>query len=65
MRRRRRVHLPYCHWYHPFGHYAPPPWWSRRPSKEEEKEEVKDHIEMLKEEIEAAEEYLKELEKSD
>jgi hypothetical protein len=47
--------------------YGPPPgWgWGRRPSAEEEKEYLDEYIEMLKEELSAAEEYRKELEESE
>ena len=68
-RRRLRLHSPgCCHWGGgPWHHamYGPPPWWSRMPSPEEEKEAVHEYIEALKEEIEAAEGHLKELEEPD
>jgi hypothetical protein len=67
-RRRERLFWPgYCSWHHHhfYGPYPPPPpWWTERPTQEEEKEDLKDHIEMLKEELSAAEERLKNLEKS-
>lgn len=40
------------------------PWMMDRPTPEEEVEDLKTHIEMLKEELKAAEEDLNELEKS-
>jgi RNA polymerase-interacting CarD/CdnL/TRCF family regulator len=47
------------------SHYGPPPGWGGwgwgRPTPEEEKEYLDDYIEMLKEELAAAEEYRKEL----
>ena len=72
IRRRMRVYWPYGHhlapWHHPMPMppYGPPPGWGwGRPSPEEEKEYLDEHIEMLKEELAAAEEYRKELEGSD
>lgn len=73
-RRRRRLrffgapgyHMGACH--HPMHHYGPPPGWGwgwRRPSREDEKDYLDEYIEMLKEELAAAEEYRKELEDSD
>jgi hypothetical protein len=68
-RRRMRLYWPYCHhyvWHHPYGPYGPPPppWWMEEPTPEEEKEDLKEHIEMLKEELKSAEARIKELEKS-
>ena len=55
-------------WHHPM-HSGPPPGWGgwgwNRPTKEEEKEYLDEYIEMLKEELSAAEEYRKELEGSE
>ncbi|WP_303903677.1 DUF5320 domain-containing protein [Thiohalomonas denitrificans] len=75
IQRRRRLHSfwpPGYHmgpWHHPMPHYGPPPGWGGwgwgRPTPEEEKEYLDDHIEMLKEELAAAEEYRKELEGSE
>ena len=72
IRARRRLHLCWPHhhlgpWHHPFAPYGPPsawgpPWWGPRPSPEEEKQALADYIAALKEEIEDAEAYLKELE---
>lgn len=73
IRRRLRLFCPYCHhmgpWQHPISPYGPPPGWSGgwgwgRPSREEEKEYLDEYIEMLKEELVAAEEYRKKLEES-
>jgi hypothetical protein len=69
MRRRYSYFWPHCHHcgapHHPWDFYGPPPrWWTEREAPEEEKEDLKEHIEMLKEEIAAAEERLKKLEKS-
>lgn len=74
IRRRLRLCWPYgypmgpCH--HPMPHYGPPPGWAgtrgwRRPTPEEEKEYLDDYIEMLKEELAAAEEYRKEVKETD
>jgi hypothetical protein len=57
-------------WHHPLPPYGPPPgggwgWGWERPTPEEEKEYLDEYIEMLKEELAAAEEYRKELEGSD
>jgi hypothetical protein len=68
-RRRQRLFWPYCqHWGHP--HWGPwsvapfgPPWWER-PSADEEKEAISEHIDALKEELQAAEAYLKQLEET-
>jgi hypothetical protein len=68
-RRRLRLFWPYGHHWgalpHPMSHYGPPPGWGGwgwgRPTPEEEKEYLDDYIEMLKEELAAAEEYRKEL----
>lgn len=76
IRRRQRLRLfwPYGHpmgpWHHPMHPYGPPSGWGPgwgwgRPSAEEEKEYIDDYIEMLKEELAAAEEYRKELEETD
>jgi hypothetical protein len=51
---RRRLH--FC-WPHHAG-----PWHHARPSREEEKQSLADYIATLKEELQDAEEYLKELE---
>ena len=69
-RRRLRLFWPYCHhggaWPHPMPPYGPPPGWGwGRPTPEEEKEYLDNYIEMLKEELAAAEEYRKELEGSE
>lgn len=69
-RRRFRFFSPYGHhggpWHHPMTSYGPPPGWGwGRPTLEEEKEYLDEYIEMLKEELSAAEEYRKELEGSD
>jgi hypothetical protein len=40
-----------------------PPWWEQ-PSADEEKEAVAEHIEALREELQAAEAYLKKLEEA-
>ncbi|MEJ2177198.1 MAG: DUF5320 domain-containing protein [Gammaproteobacteria bacterium] len=69
-RRRLRYFWPHgCHmgpWHHPMSPYGPPPGWGwGRPTPEEEKEYLDEYIEMLKEELAAAEEYRKELEESD
>jgi hypothetical protein len=69
IRQRRRLHRrywPYCqyagYWQQP---YCPlPPWGMGRPTRKEEIEDLKAHIEMLKEELKAAEGDLKDLEKS-
>jgi hypothetical protein len=78
VRRRRRLRFfgpPGYHmgpWHHhpmapPYG--PPPGWgwgWGRPvPNAEEEKEYLDEYIEMLKEELAAAEEYRKELEESE
>jgi hypothetical protein len=70
IRRRLRLFWPYGHhWgpcHHPMTPYGPPPGWGwGRPTPEEEKEYLDEYIEMLKEELAAAEEYRKELEESD
>ena len=72
IRLRRRFHIsdlycPYAAWgmwhYHP--HYTPPcPSYMAPPTPAEEMEDIKEHIEMLKEELAAAEKRLKELEKA-
>lgn len=72
MRARRRLQLGWGHhfgWHHPFGACptcgGPAGWsprWAARPSREEEKESLQDYIAALKEELQDAEEYLKELE---
>jgi hypothetical protein len=64
-----RLYWPYCQhygWHHPYSPYgpSPPPWWTEEPTPEEEKEDLKAHIEMLRKELKAAEEDLKELERS-
>ena len=69
-RRRSRMFWPYGHHmgpcHHPMSSYGPPPGWGwERPTLEEEKEYLDEHIEILKEELAAAEEYRKELEGSD
>ena len=76
-RRRLRLFWPYGHpWgpgHPPISPYGPPGWggglghgfgWGR-PTKEDEKDYLDDYIEMLKEELAAAEEYRKELESSE
>jgi len=72
-RRRRRLRLCWPHGYHMMGPWHPPmppyghePGWGwGRPTLEEEKDYLDEHIEMLKEELAAAEEYRKELEESE
>jgi hypothetical protein len=69
LRSRYRFYWPHCHHcgapHHPWAFYGPPPgWWMERQPPEEEKEDLKEHIEMLKEEIAAAEERLNKLEKA-
>lgn len=69
MRCRSRFYWPHCHCcgapHPPWSFYGPPPGrWMQRQPPEEEMEDLKEHIEMLKEEIAAAEERLKELEKA-
>jgi hypothetical protein len=68
VRGRYRFFWPYCRHCgaprHPWAFYGPPPgWWMGMPPSEEEAEDLREHIEMLKEEIAAAEERLKELKK--
>ncbi len=62
---RERPFWPGCfgwHHHHFWGPYpAPPPWWAEKPSPEEEMDDLKEHIEMLKEELAAAEDHLKKL----
>jgi len=73
VQRRRRLRQFWPHGYHmgPWHHpmsppYSPPHGWGwQRPTGEEEKEYLDECIEMLKEELAAAEEYRKELEESD
>jgi hypothetical protein len=70
IRARRRLHLCWPHqfgpWHQPFAPYGPPtwgpPWWAPRPSREDEKQALVDYIAALKEELQDAEEHLKELE---
>ena len=74
-RRRLQIFGPYCscgtwgpwhHHCHP-RYYPPPPYagyYMEPPTQAEEKEDIKEHIEMLKEELAAAEARLKELEKA-
>ena len=69
-RRRLRMLWPYGHHmgpcHHPMSPYGPPPGWGwGRPSLEEEKEYLDEYIEMLKEELAAAEEHRKELDETD
>jgi hypothetical protein len=73
-RRRLRLFWPYGHpwgpWQHPMPPYGGPPGWGGgwgwgRPTAEEEKEYLAEYIEMLKDELAAAEAYRKELEGSD
>lgn len=70
-RARRRLHLCWPHhfgpWQQPFAPYGPPaawgpPSWGARPSREDEKQALADYIAALKEELEDAEEHLKEVE---
>lgn len=67
-RRRLRLFWPYCHhsgtWHYPPAPFGPPPWWGPGRTAQAEKEMLSEYIEGLKEELEAAEEYLKELEQS-
>ena len=60
LRRRIRLYWPYCHYFH---HYSSPPpaWWMERMTPEGEKEALRQEIEILKEELRAAEERIKEL----
>ncbi len=73
MRARRRLHLGWGHhfgWHHPLGMCPAcggpagwgPPWWASRPSRDEEKQMLTEYVAALKEELEDAEEHLKELE---
>jgi hypothetical protein len=65
LRRRERIFWPACHGSHyHWGPYPPftSPGWVERPTQEEEAKALKEHIEMLKEEMAVAEEHLKELE---
>jgi hypothetical protein len=71
MRARRRLRLGWDHhfgpWQHPFAPYGAavsccPPWWTSRPSRDEEKQALADYVAALKEELDDAEEHLKELE---
>lgn len=57
---------PWGPWHHPSPPYGPMWGWGRwqEPSLDEEKELLDEYIAMLKEELETAEEYRKELEKS-
>ena len=71
-RLRRRILGPFCRywgwgWHHPFGPYGPPPhpWWEEELSPEEEKDDLKDYLKMLKEELGAVEDRIKELEKAE
>jgi len=70
-RRRLRYFWPHGHPWHPASSYGPAygpmlGWGRRRePSVEEEKEFVDDYIEMLKEELAAAEEYRKDMEETE
>lgn len=56
------------HYHHPHG---PGPWWGgrpwlfRRPSTEEEKQALDEYITELKEELQAAEEYRRDLDKGE
>lgn len=63
--RRRLYYGTACPWC--AGHlHAPPPWFAfmEKPTREDEIEDLKEHIAHLKEDLKAAEEGLKELEKS-
>lgn len=71
MRARRRLRLGWGHhfgpWHHPFGPYGGSgmwgsPWWVPRVSRDEEKEALANYIAALKEELQDAEEHLRELE---
>ena len=66
-RKHTRLFWPYCHyggWY-PFPHSPPPlPWWLGKLTPEDEKRALREDIEMLKEEIKAAGERIKELEEA-
>lgn len=69
-RRRLRLFWPYGHhlglFHHPAPFYGPPPAWGwGQPSRDEEMEYLNEYIEVLKDELAAAEEYRKELESSD
>lgn len=64
-RKRERIFWPGCHSpHHHWDSYGPcmPPGWVERPTHEEETSALKEHIEMLKEEIAEAEKHLKEME---
>jgi hypothetical protein len=62
---RRRRHWPYCQYcgtpQHPHGPYAYPPHHGQteKLTPEEEREDLKEYIEIMKEEIKDAEEQLK------
>ena len=69
MQRRMKTHIhiywPYCHyggWYCHHLSPPPPPWWRGTMTADEEKENLREDIEMLKEELKAAEGRIKELE---
>jgi hypothetical protein len=73
---RRRRHLCWPQWGHGYWHHGygypgygpysppPPPGWSARMTEEEEKEDLREYVAALKEELGAVEERLKELEKA-
>lgn len=56
------THGEFCRWPHSYGTpWGSPPWWVERLTEEEEKEYLEGHVAMLKEELKAAEEELKEI----
>lgn len=64
----RRLRRHFCWpgsgiWHHGYAPYCPlpPPWWGQRLSAKEEKESVEDYVDMLKEELQRAEEHLAEM----
>lgn len=63
---RGRSFWPGCFCGHPHHFWVhgpvPPPWWVEKPTPEDEKEELREHIGAMKEELAAAEDYLKKLE---
>lgn len=73
-RRLRFFSPPHWGWHHPFPPCGPHPgwggpWWGspwmgRRPSVEDEKEALAEYIATLKDELQEAEAYLKELERA-
>lgn len=67
MHRRLRRRLYYgsaCPWCGPQAFHALPRWFTEKPTREEEIEDLREHIAHLKDDLKAAEEGLKELEKA-